>query len=439
MLKYVVEGPSRLEGRVRVRGAKNAVLPILCATLLCNEGEVTLTNCPDISDVTYTLEILKKLGCFVSASGEQITVCAKDAFAKMLDCDEVCALRSSSLFLGAACGRFGYAKQCMSGGCELGARPIDMHLDAFEKMGIECKCEGRFTECAGCAHSADITLRFASVGATENIILAAAKSKARVTVRGCAREPEIVDLANFINAMGGKIFGAGSDTIVIEGVEKLRGINYNIIGDRIEAATYMAAALATNGKITVSGANFFHLGAFLDFVSACGGAITLNGSDITVCRACSFLLPVGILNTAPYPAYPTDAQALAMCVLVLARGKSIIRENIFSSRFRLADELCKLGADIEVCGNCAKINGVGALCGTTLDACDLRAGAAAVISALCANGTSEILNAQYVLRGYSNFDTNLCALGARITKIEEQTNATTKSSSCTVLQQKEKD
>ena len=438
MLKYIVEGGSKLMGRVRVRGAKNAVLPILCASLLCDEGEVTLTNCPDISDVTYTLEILKKFGCFVYAEGGRITVNAQSAFAKALDCNEVSRLRSSSLFLGAACGRFSYAKQCMSGGCELGERPIDIHLDAFAKMGICCVCGDSFTECVGCSRSADITLRFASVGATENIILAAARSKARVTVHGCAKEPEIVDLANFINAMGGKIFGAGTDTIIIEGVEKLRGINYNIIGDRIEAATYMTAALATNGKITVSGADFFHLGAFLDFVCECGGAVTVNGGDITVCRASPFLLPVSFVKTAPYPAYPTDAQSLALCLLTTARGRSVVCENIFSSRFRLADQLLKMGADISVEGSRAVINGVDKLRGASLDACDLRSGAAAVIAALSADGKSEISNIQYILRGYSDFDTTLHALGARIIKIEEQTNATTKSGTCTLLCQKEK-
>jgi len=437
MLKYIVEGGNPLYGRVRIRGAKNAVLPILCASLLCDDGEVTLTNCPDICDVTYTLEILKKFGCEVYACGEQITINAQSAHAKLLDCKEVGALRSSSLFLGAACGRFGYAKQCMSGGCELGARPIDIHLDAFEKMGIFCRSEDGYTECVGCSHSADITLRFASVGATENIILCAAKSKARVTVHGCAKEPEICDLANFINAMGGKISGAGTDTIIIEGVEKLRGINYNIISDRIEAATYMTAALATNGKITVSGANFFHLGAVLDFINECGGAITLNGNDITVCRAFPFLLPVSFLKTAPYPAFPTDAQSLALCLVTQARGKSVICENIFSSRFRLADELCKMGADITLSGNLAHVNGVHRLFGASLDACDLRAGAAAVIAALSADGKSEISNAQYVLRGYSDFDTTLRALGARIIKTEEHTNATTKSGTCTLLCQKE--
>jgi len=438
MLKYIVEGGGRLQGRVRVRGAKNAVLPILCATLLCDEGEVTLTNCPDISDVTYTLEILKKFGCFVYAEGGQITVNAQSAAAKVLDCGEVCALRSSSLFLGAACGRFGYAKQCMSGGCELGARPIDIHLDAFTKMGLAVTSDERFTECRGCSHTADITLRFASVGATENIILAAAKSSSRVVVHGCAREPEIIDLANFINAMGGKIFGAGTDTIIIEGVEKLRGINYNIIGDRIEAATYMTAALATDGKITVSGADFFHLGAFVDFICECGGAVRVEGGDITVFRASPFLLPVSLLKTAPYPAYPTDAQSLALCLLTMARGRSVICENIFSSRFRLAHELCKMGAAISVTGNRAVINGVSRLHGAALDACDLRSGAAAVIAALAADGKSEISDIQYILRGYSDFDTTLRSLGAQIIKVEDNTNGTTESGACTLLCQKEK-
>ncbi len=438
MFKYIVNGGGALSGRVKVHGAKNAVLPILCASLLCTEGTVTLTNCPDISDVTYTLEILKKLGCTVSAWDGQITVDARKAEYKTLQCDEVCALRSSTLFLGAVCGRFGIAKQCMSGGCELGDRPIDMHLDAFEKMGLKTTETHDCVGCEGCVRDADITLKFASVGATENIILAAALGKARVTVHGCAREPEIVDLANFINAMGGKICGAGTDTIIIEGVEKLRGINYNIISDRIEAATYITAALATNGKITVEGIHFFHLRAFLNFVSSCGGAIVLNKNSVTVARSGAFLLPVPFLQTAPFPHFPTDAQSLALCLLSMARGKSVILENIFSNRLRLANELNKMGADITVTGNRAHINGVDRLYGGQLNACDLRSGAALVIAALCADGVSEIINAHYVFRGYSDFDGILRSLGAQIIKIEDNTNATTKRDTGTLLQQKEK-
>ncbi len=438
MQKFIVNGGARLEGSVRVHGAKNAVLPILCACLLCTDGSVTLTNCPRISDVTYTLEILKKLGCQVSADGEQITVNAEQAKSRVLDCDEVGRLRSSSLFLGACSARFGYAKQYLPGGCALGARPIDMHLDAFLQMGIKTLCEDECVSCDGCARTADITLPFASVGATENIILAAALGNARVSVHGCAREPEIVDLAGFINAMGGKIYGAGTDTIVIEGVEKLRGINYNIIYDRIEAATYLAAALATDGRITVEGVDFFHLRAYLNFLSACGGAVVLKKDSITVSRAGHFLLPVPFLQTAPFPHFPTDAQSLALCLAAQARGHSVICENIFSDRLRLAYELGKMGADITVVGKCAYINGVDRLYGADVCACDLRAGAALVIAALCAHGTSVISHAELVFRGYTDFDTTLLALGAHILKVEDDTNATTKSGACSLLQQKEK-
>ena len=438
MQKYIVNGGNKLFGKVTAHGAKNAVLPILCASLLCSEGTAVLTNCPDISDVTYTLEILKKLGCTVSAQDGQITVDATSASHTPLYCDEVGALRSSTLFLGACCARFGFAKQCVSGGCELGARPVDMHLDAFEKMGLETVQSTDCISCEGRVRDAQIILKFASVGATENIILASALGKARVTVHGCAREPEIVDLANFINAMGGKIFGAGSDTIIIEGVEKLRGITYNIISDRIEAATYITAALATNGQITVEGIDFFHLRAFLGFVSSCGGAVVLNKNSVTVSRAGAFLLPVPILQTAPFPHFPTDAQSLALCLLSMARGKSTVCENIFSDRLRLAGQLNKMGADITVVGNRAFVNGVNTLNAAQLDACDLRSGAALVIAALCANGISEIYNAHYVLRGYCNFDCNLRALGAQIIKTEDNTNATTKRNAGTILQQKEK-
>lgn len=438
MFKYIVNGGGALCGNVKVHGAKNAVLPILCASLLCTDGVITLTNCPDISDVTYTLEILKKLGCEVYACDGQITVDATNAEYKTLDCDEVGKLRSSTLFLGAVCGRFGIANQCTSGGCELGSRPIDMHLDAFKRMGLDIVENDDCVGCAGCPRDADITLKFASVGATENIILVSALGNARVTVHGCAREPEIVDLASFINAMGGKICGAGTDTIIIEGVEKLHEINYNIISDRIEAATYITAALATDGKITVEGVDFFHLRSFLNFVSSCGGGVVLNKNSVTVSRAGPFLLPVAFLQTAPFPHFPTDSQSLALCLLSMARGQSVVCENIFSDRLRLAGQLNKMGADITVAGNRALINGVTKLYGATVDACDLRSGAALVIAALCAEGKSEISNAHYVFRGYCDFDSILRSLGAQIIKIEDNTNGTTKRNSGTLLQQKEK-
>ena len=414
MPEYIINGGKPLYGNVTVGGAKNAVLPILCACLLCDSGKVTLTNCPDISDVTYTVKILKKLGCEVFVSGGQITVDATAAHFEPLNCDEVKMLRSTALFLGAQTGRFAMAEQCLPGGCELGPRPIDLHLLAFAQMGVTVTLSDGVIVCSGCTHSANIHLKFPSVGATENIILAACKSNATVMITGAAREPEIVDLQNFINAMGGKVRGAGTDTIIVEGVEKLVGVNYNIISDRIEAATYMAAALTTNGRVTVNGINFEHILSFTDFCVNAGASTVFTNNSVTVSRASPWLLAVEYLETAPYPAFATDAQSLALSVLSLGIGTSCVCEKIFSSRLGVAKELNKMGADITVVLNRAYVNGVSGLFGANVTACDLRAGAALVVAALGANGTTYVSGAHHILRGYQNLIPNLTALGADI-------------------------
>ncbi len=419
MPQYIINGGKKIDGTVNVGGAKNAVLPILCACILCDTGVVTLTNCPDISDVTYTVKILKKLGCKVYVTDGQITVDSKDAHFETLDCDEVKMLRSTALFLGAQIGRFSSAEQCLPGGCELGPRPIDLHLLAFADMGITVTLADGVIACEGCAHSANINLKFPSVGATENIMLAASKSNATVKIFGAAREPEIIDLQNFINAMGGKVRGAGTDTIVIEGVEKLVGVKYNIISDRIEAATYMAAALTTNGTVTVNGINFEHILSFTDFCVNVGGSTVFNKNSVTVKRASPFLLGVDYIETAPYPAFPTDAQSLALSVLTLGIGTSCVCEKIFSDRLTVANELNKMGADITVVGNRAYVNGVSCLHGANVTACDLRSGAALVIAALGAKGTTVISGAHHILRGYQNLLQNLTALGADIQLIKD--------------------
>ena len=418
-MKYVINGGRPLYGTVTVGGAKNAVLPILCACLLCTEGTVTLTGCPDISDVTYTLEILEMLGCDVSFDHGQITVNAQNAAYAPLDCEQMSRLRSTALFLGASTGRFGRAEQCLPGGCELGARPVDMHLAAFSDMQLRVTTSEKSIKCEGCTRDTDIFLKFPSVGATENIILAAAVSNARVTVRGAAREPEIVDLQNFINAMGAKVTGAGSDTIIIEGVEKLRAITYNIIGDRIEASTYIAAALMTDGEITVKNVNFQHIGAFVDFAVSVGGAVVISDGGITVSRASPLLFGAERLVTAPYPGFATDAQSAALALLSVCYGKSVVEETVFSDRLRLAYELEKMGADITVVGNKAYLRGVSSLCGAHVTACDLRSGAALVVAALGARGKSKISGIHHILRGYQNFDNTLRSLGADIIKTEE--------------------
>ena len=416
MSRYIINGGNRLSGEVVLSGAKNAVLPILCACLLCAEGTVTLSNCPDISDVTYTLSVLRRLGCKVSASHGQIAVNAESAEFKPLDCDEMGMLRSTALFLGACIGRFAVAEQCLPGGCELGARPIDMHLLAFSQMGSTVSQTENNVKCTGCTHSADITLRFPSVGATQNIILASALGKSEVVIRGAAREPEIVDMCNFINAMGGKIKGAGTDIIIVQGVEKLRGVNYNVMCDRIEAATFMAAALVTGGNITVRGAEFAQVRSFADVLVSCGGTAVFCGDSVTVSRAGPFLVALPYIETAPFPGFATDTQSIALALLSVCRGVSCVRERIFSDRLRLAYELNKMGADITVLGDRAYVNGVGSLFGAEVNSGDLRSGAALTVAALGAHGKSIVRGVHHIHRGYENFDKKLRALGADITE-----------------------
>ena len=418
MSGYIIGGGNPLCGAVSVSGGKNAVLPVLSAVLLCSEGKVTLTNCPDITDVKYTLEILKCFGCEVYSLQGQITVDATNVHTAHIPCELTSKLRSASLFLGASLARFGEASQCFSGGCELGERPIDMHLSSFEKMGVEVSCTEESLQCKNHPHTTDIFLPFASVGATENIILAAALSNGITTITNAAREPEITELCTFINAMGGKIKGAGTSLIVIEGVEKLRGINYNIIGDRIEAATFLALAMATDGEITVRGAEPRYLAAFIDTLVNCGGFVCRRENEITVRRSGHFILPSADIITAPYPAFPTDAQSITMAMLTKSTGTTVICERIFSDRLKVAAELVKMGADIKVCGDTAVVRGVPELYGTEVTACDLRSGAALVIAALSAKGESRISNICYLERGYSELVNKLRVLGADITKEE---------------------
>lgn len=419
MSEYIISGGRPLVGQVRVDGAKNSVLPILCACLLCGEGTVTLSNCPHITDVDYTLEILRLFGCETSFEGGRIQVSAQDARFSEIPCELVARMRSAALFLGAAAGRFSRAVQCRPGGCELGSRPIDLHLSSFVKMGLSVSDTGTIVECSGCAHGADIFLRYPSVGATENIMLAACLGKGTVTVTNAAREPEIEDLQNFINLMGGKIRGAGSGIIIIEGVEKLHGVDYNIIGDRIEAATYLAAAMATDGEITVSGVCPQHLTAVTDLIVNSGGSVCRKQDSVTVSRGGQFILSPGKIETSPYPGFPTDAQSLIMAMLLRAAGTTEIYEGVFDDRLRVSSEFIKMGADITVSGRTAYVHGTERLYGARVFAGDLRSGAALVIAALSAQGESVVKNISHIERGYNGFEKKLKSLGGEIIKLKD--------------------
>jgi len=417
MSEYIICGGNALNGTVAVSGSKNAALPILCATLLCSDGTVTLNNCPDITDVHYTLNILSCFGCETEFVNGTVTVNAQNAKFCKLPFELTSKMRSASLFLGASLGRFNKATSCRSGGCELGQRPIDMHLKGFEKMGVSVSEAGDCIMISGTPHGTDVFLRYPSVGATENVMLAAVLAKGTTTITNAAREPEIVDLQNFLNAMGAKIHGAGGSTVIIEGIEKLNGIVYNIMGDRIEAATYLAGAIATDGCVTVTGIDPNCLTAVTDVIINSGGCVCRRPNSITVRRGGQFVLSPTRIETAPYPGFPTDAQSVFMAMLLKSQGITEICERVFSDRLRVVSEFLKMGAVISVSGDTAQVCGAETLYGACLFAGDLRSGAALVIAALSAVGESTVKNIAHIERGYQNFESKLCSLGANIKKI----------------------
>lgn len=416
---YIIGGGKSLCGTVTLSGAKNAVLPILCATLLCKEGKTVLTNCPDITDVWDTLEILSCYGCEVSFVNGQITVDASSSCFCNIPSALTSRLRSACLFMGASLSAFGKSVVCQPGGCELGARPIDMHLRSFSKMGVTVCESDDCIICTGTPHSTDIFLRYPSVGATENVLLASVLSKGTTTVTNSAREPEIKALADFLNLAGAKITGAGTSTIVIEGVEKLCGVQYNIIGDRIEAATYLALALATDGDITVCGIDPSYLTAITDVIIGAGGCVCRKNDSISVRRGGKFILPPPRIETAPYPGFPTDAQSVITAMLLKCYGTAEISERVFSDRLRVCEEFKKMGADITVENNTATIRGVERLYGAHLFAGDLRSGAALIVAAFSAHGQSVVSNISHILRGYQDIVHKLTALGGDIKLREE--------------------
>ena len=363
----LVRGGNRLCGELTVQGAKNSTLPLLAAALLC-EGETVLHNCPALSDVHTAVTILRRLGCRCTHTGDTLTVCADG----MTRCDIPHSLmremRSSIVFLGAILSRCGEARLSFPGGCELGPRPIDLHLEALR---------GGF-----------VSLAFPSVGATENLLLAAARAKGTTVLTNAAREPEIEDLAGYLNRCGAHIHGAGESCIVIEGVPHLYGSTYTVMPDRIAAATYMAAAAVTGGTVLLRDVNSEHLLPVLSAFESTGCAVMQSGSELLL-RAPQRLKPVRHVRTMPYPGFPTDAQAPVMTMAAVGDGTSIFVENIFESRYKHAGELNRLGAKIKLEGKVAVIEGVPQLSGAPVSAEDLRGGAALVIAGLAAQGETR--------------------------------------------------
>jgi len=417
MSRLIINGGRRIKGTINMHGAKNAVLPILAATILTKDISV-IHNCPRLKDVNVTVEILKFLGAEVKREGDTLIVDSSGALRCDIPENLMHELRSSIVFMGAILARCKKAKISAPGGCELGPRPIDLHISALRELGVSIVESDEFLECDSSNFTpCEINLSFPSVGATENILLASCLSNGLTTIRNAAKEPEIVDLANFLCKMGAKISGAGSDVIYIDGVSELKGAEYSIMPDRIAAVTYLCCAAVTGGEIEIRKVNPDNFMACLDCFARSGCRIGI-GKDTVYLQAPKRLKAIEYIETKPYPEFPTDAQSLFLAMLCTADGKSIIRENIFKSRFNLATALKDMGADITVSEQTALIRGKSVLKGAKVSAPDLRGGAGLIIAALAANGVTEIDKICYIDRGYEDIELNLSKLGADIKRID---------------------
>lgn len=416
MSELVINGGKKLSGEICVQGAKNSVLPVLAATVLCG-GECVIHNCPQLSDVETSLKILAHLGCGCKKDGDTVAVNARDISNYSIPDTLMREMRSSVVFLGAVIGRTGKAVISSPGGCELGPRPIDLHLSSLNKMGVTVKEEHGYLNCTAenGLHGAEITLNFPSVGATENIILAAVLAEGDTVIHGAAKEPEISDLADFLNSAGARINGCGSDTVRIRGVKTLGGAEHSIIPDRIVAATYMACAAVTGGNITLKNVMPPHMASILWLFNESGCKVNINGKSINLLSP-QRLLRVPTVRSLVYPGFPTDAGPIAAALLCKADGTSVFVENIFENRFRYVDELKRFGAKIKTEGKIAVIEGVTELSAADCKSTDLRGGAALVIAALAANGKSKIGEIQHIERGYEDITENLRLIGADISK-----------------------
>lgn len=419
MDKLVINGSKRLTGEIEVHGSKNSVLPILAACVL-SQGENIIHNCPILSDVDAALKILVELGCKVNR--EEHTVCVDSSGVNGFEISDslMREMRSSVIFLGAILGRTGKAVLSTPGGCEIGLRPIDMHISAMEQLGAEVFEEhGRLHfECKNGLHGARVILPFPSVGATENIMIASCVAKGTTVITNAAREPEISDLADFLNGCGAKIHGAGDSTIIIDGVEKLTATTHTVIPDRIAASTYLLAGAITHGRVCIKEIIPAHLGALIPVLKQSGCDISVSNRWICISSP-PRLSRVKTVRTMPYPGFPTDVQAPLTAMLSVADGTSVVVENIFECRYKHVSELIRLGAKINVEGRTAVIEGVPYLTGASVVSPDLRGGFALVIAGLAAKGETVISGVEHIDRGYENPEKLLSALGADVKRIKE--------------------
>ncbi|WP_338114480.1 UDP-N-acetylglucosamine 1-carboxyvinyltransferase [Tissierella carlieri] len=415
MEKYIINGGNRLTGEISISGAKNAVLPILAATVIGGNKSI-ISNIPNLRDVEIMKEILIALGCDVDGTGSTMVIDSKPLNQIIVPEELVREMRSSIIFMGAMLARTGEVIISYPGGCEIGPRPIDLHLKALRNMGAEieeshghlyCKAEG--------LKGADIQLDYPSVGATENIILAGVTAEGTTIIRNAAREPEIIDLQNYLNKSGARISGAGTSVITIEGVKDLRDVTHSIISDRIVTGTIMTAAAITGGDIIINNVIVDHVIGIIAKMKEAGVMIYSNGTSMKVTGP-RRINPIEMLQTLPYPGFPTDMQAQMMALLSIANGTSIISETVFENRFKHAEELTRMGANIKTFGRVAVISGVKELTGAKTTAKDLRGGAALTLAGLVARGTTEVYNIHHIERGYEDLHLMLQKLGADIIK-----------------------
>jgi UDP-N-acetylglucosamine 1-carboxyvinyltransferase len=417
--RYTVRGGHRLAGRVAVSGAKNSALKLMAASVLA-PGRSVLHNVPDIDDVRTMREVLEHLGAVVEVDGDAMAIDATEVTSRAAPYELIQRMRASFQIVGPLVARFGHARVAMPGGCNLGPRKLDFHMAGLAQLGAVVRTEHGFVSVdAERLRGRDIILEYPSVGATENLMMAAVLAEGTTVIDNAAREPEIVDLGKFLVSMGAEIEGTGSSRVVIYGVDALSAAEHTVIGDRIEAGTFLIAGAVTGGDVEVEGVSPHHLDIFLAKLRAVGVQVQENTRKIRAWGDPAYYVATDIA-TLPYPGFATDLQAPMMVLLSLARGASIVTENVFENRFGFVDELIRLGADIKVAGHHAVVTGGRSLTGATARCPDLRAGAALVLAGLVAEGYTEVLDIYHIDRGYERFADKLGSLGAQLTRDNPQ-------------------
>ena len=414
MSEYIIKGGRKISGEVTISGSKNAALPIIAASIL-NKGKTTLYNVPNIHDTQMMFEILNKIGGKVTKKNNKVIIETSKINKYEIPEDLMRQMRSSVIFAGSLVGRYKKATFSYPGGCDIGTRPIDLHLKAFEKLGINIqKNYGNISCICDKITGEKIDLDFPSVGATENAILASCLGEGKTIITNAAREPEIIDLQNFLNKMGAKIKGAGSNKIEINGVKQLKDVSYNIMPDRIETGTFLCIAAMTGGSLKLKNADATHITPVIDKLEESGCKIETYKNIIQI-EGPKKLKAVDI-KTMPYPGFPTDMQSIFATTMTVAKGTSIIVENIFENRYKYTQELVRMGAKIKVEGKTAVIKGVRKLYGANVKATDLRGGASVVMAGIAAKGITKVENIEYIIRGYEKFDKKLQNIGVDILK-----------------------